>query len=204
MEKAKQWMYYIIIAFISLIALIFLPMVGSSADLDWALPNTTIGWVIWIVVKVIVAGIGVLIFHCFMLQAKINIKDHQRYLEANRILEQYSGAKERIPRSPSKWNSIQYGKKGVSIFIITMLSTIALTQAILTFDYMSMLTYLFTIVMNLIFGILQMKSAEGYWTEEYWEYAQYILKLNTEEKQNGNNTEHGGDLAQLGGAGSQE
>lgn len=204
MEKAKQWMYYIIIAFISLIALIFLPMVGSSANLDWALPNTTIGWIIWIVVKVIVAGIGVLIFHCFMLQAKINIKDHQRYLEANRILEQYSGAKERIPRSPSKWNSIQYGKKGVSIFIITMLSTVALTQAILTFDYMSMLTYLFTIVMNLIFGILQMKSAEGYWTEEYWEYAQYILKLNTEEKQNGNNTEYGCDLAQLGGAGSQE
>lgn len=187
MERMKQWMYYFIIGLISLIALIFLPMVGSSADLAWNVPNTFVGWVVWIAVKCIVAGIGVLIFHCFMLQAKINVKDNPRYIEANQILELYSVKKEHLPRSPQQWNKIQYGRKGLCIFIITLLSTIALTQALLTFDYMSMLTYLFTIVMNLIFGILQMKSAEGYWTDEYWEYAQYIKKINTEDITNGNN-----------------
>lgn len=198
MDKIKQWMYYLIIALISLVTLIFLPMVGSTADLGWNLPNTTVGWVIWIVVKLIVAGIGVLIFHCFMLQAKINIKDDPKYKEANKLLEQCQHRKERIPRSPLVWNRQQYGKKGVSIFVITALSTVALTQAILTFDYMSMLTYLFTIVMNLIFGILQMKSAEEYWTTEYWEHAHYIYKQIMEEKKYGNQTTERDSIAQSG------
>lgn len=204
MEQIKQWMYYFIIGIISLIALIFLPMVGSAADLAWNVPNTFVGWVVWIAVKCIVATIGVLIFHCFMLQAKLNVKDNERYIEANTILENYHYKKERIPRSPQQWNKIQYGRKGICIFVITLLSTIALTQALLTFDYMSMLVYLFTIVMNLIFGILQMKSAEGYWTEEYWEYAQRIKKLNEEEQQHVDQVGQRDSIEELGGTSPQE
>lgn len=33
------------------------------------------------------------------------------------------------------------------------------------------LTYLFTIIMGLIFGVLNMKSAENYWIDEMWHYA---------------------------------
>lgn len=204
MDRLKQWMNYIIIGLISLIALFFLPMVGSSANLGWNIPNTVVGWIVWVAVKLIVATIGVLIFHCFMLQAKINIKDHPRYLEANNLLEKCEKRKLYIPRSPAVWKKQQYGRKGVTIFIVSALSTVALTQAILTFDYMSMLTYLFTIVMNLIFGVLQMKSAEEFWTTEYWDYAQYIYNKFMEEKTNVNNTQERDSIEELGRTSKEE
>lgn len=173
MDKIKQWMYYFIIGIVSLIALCFLPMIGSNIGLNWNLPNTVVGWIVWVTVKIIVAVLNVLIFHCFMLQAKINIKDHEKYHEARELLRQ-TDQKDFVPRSPTTWNKQQYGQKGVTIFITTALSTVALTQAMLTFDWMAMLTYLFTIIMGLIFGIMQMKTAEDYWTDEFWQYAQQV------------------------------
>lgn len=175
MDKVKQWMYYFIIGIVSMIALCFLPMIGSNVGLGWNLPNTVVGWIVWITVKIIVAVLNVLIFHCFMLQAKINIKDNEKYREAQDILR-LSNQKDFIPRSPALWNKQQYGQKGITIFITTALSTIALTQAMLTFDWMAMLTYLFTIIMGLIFGIMQMKTAEDYWTDEFWQYAQQVKR----------------------------
>lgn len=168
-------MYYFIIGLVSMIALCFLPMIGSNVGLGWNLPNTFVGWVVWVTVKLIVAILNVLIFHCFMLQAKINIKDNEKYKEAKTILST-NKVKEFVPRSPNAWNRQQYGQKGVTIFITTALSTVALTQAMLTFDWMSMLTYLFTIVMGLIFGVMQMKTAEDYWTDEFWQYATKVKK----------------------------
>lgn len=175
MDKIKQWMYYFIIGIVSMIALCFLPMIGSNVGLGWNLPNTVVGWIVWITVKLIVAVLNVLIFHCFMLQAKINIKEHEKYQEAREILR-LTEQKDFVPRSPSLWNKQQYGQKGITIFITTALSTVALTQAMLTFDWMAMLTYLFTIIMGLIFGIMQMKTAEDYWTDEFWQYAQQVKR----------------------------
>lgn len=105
-----------------------------------------------------------------MEQAKLNIADNAKYKAANELL--YAIApKIYDPRSPQKFNKEEYGKKGITIFVATALSAVALTQAILSFDYMSMLTYLFTILMGLIFGIIQMKKAEIYWTQEYYDFA---------------------------------
>lgn len=175
MDKIKQWMYYFIIGIVSMIALCFLPMIGSNIGLSWNLPNTFVGWIVWLTVKVIVAVLNVLIFHCFMLQAIINIKDNEKYKEAREILR-LTEQKDFIPRSPAAWNKQQYEQKGITIFITTALSTVALTQAMLTFNWMAMLTYLFTIIMGLIFGIMQMKTAEDYWTDEFWQYAQQIKR----------------------------
>ena len=175
MDKVRQWLYYFIIGIISFISLTFLPMIGSEVGLGWNIPNTTVGWIVWVAIKLIVSILNVLIFHCFMCQAKLNIKDNEKYKEARDILQSMKD-KEVLPRSPRKWNVEQYGMKGTTIFIGTALGTVALTQAILSFDYVSMLTYLFTIVLGLIFGTLSMKNAEEYWTSEYWEYAQMRKK----------------------------
>ena len=51
----------------------------------------------------------------------------------------------------------------------------ALTQAILAFDWISFLVYLFTITMGIIFGVLAMKNAENYWTQEYYDYAVQVV-----------------------------
>lgn len=181
-DKLRIYMYYFIIGIISFVALVFLPMVGTQVGLGWDIPNTTVGWIVWFTVKLIVAIINIMIFHSFMCQAKINVRDDPKYQEAQEILRRIK-VKNYIPRSPKKWNGQQYGKKGTMIFITSALAVVALTQALLTFDWMSMLSYLFTIIMGLIFGVMQMKTAEEYWTDEFWKYAKMVKEENEREEE---------------------
>lgn len=189
LEKIKAGMYYCIIAVISVVALIFLPAIGSTVGIGLALPTTIAGWIVYVTTKLIVAIINVLIFHCFRLQGKLNVKDSDEYKRATELLRMTKNNKKYIPLSPAQWGRRQWGSKGVTIFITSILSVFALTQAILSFDWIAMLTYLFTILMGLIFGILQMKREEEYWTVGYLEYAEYITNNNnnnTEEIKNVN------------------
>lgn len=169
-ERIKQNLYYVIIGIISFLSVAFLPMVGSTIGLGWKLPDTTAGWVVWVVSRLIIATINVLIFYSFMEQAKLNVKDNAHYIEAREILYK-NKKKEHEPQSPQKWQALQYGKKGTTIFISSALSVVALGQAMLTFDWVAMLAYIFTIALGVIFGIMQMKKAEAYWTGEFYEYA---------------------------------
>ena len=172
-EKAKQNMYYILIGIISFISVAFLPMVGSTVGLGWKLPDTPTGWVVWAISRLIIATINVLIFYSFMEQAKLNVAKDPHYIEATEILLKAKKA-DRTPRSPQKWQALQYGKRGTKIFISSAMSVVALGQAILSFDWVSMLAFLFTIAMGVVFGILQMKKAEAYWTDEFYRYALMI------------------------------
>ena len=179
-QTLKQGMYYIIIAVISLISVVFLPMVGTTLGLGWKLPDTTAGWVVWGVSRAIVATINVLLFHSFMEQAKLNIKDNERYKEARDILVKVK-KKEHKPKSPAQWNAAQYGKKGTTIFLSSAMSVVAIGQAVLSYEWATALAYLFTLGMGIIFGIMQMKKAETYWTTEYYEYA--LMRKRMEEEQ---------------------
>ena len=169
-DRIKQNLYYVIIGIISFLSVAFLPMVGSTIGLEWKLPDTTAGWVVWVVSRLIIATINVLIFYSFMEQAKLNVKDNAHYIEAREILYK-NKKKEHEPQSPQKWQALQYGKKGTTIFISSALSVVALGQAMLTFDWVAMLAYVFTIALGVILGIMQMKKAEAYWTGEIYEYA---------------------------------
>lgn len=166
----KKYLYYGLVGVISFIILVFLPMLGSETDIGFAFPNTTSGWCIYILSKIIVSVMNVLIFYCFMEQAKVNVKDDEHYIRANEILEQIID-KKYLPRSPRVWNTQQYSTKAVSIFFTTLMSAFVFTNAILTYDWVTALTYIFTLIFGLIFGVLQMKSAEKYWTNEYYQYA---------------------------------
>lgn len=179
-QSLKQGMYYIIIAVISFISVVFLPMLGSTLGLGWKLPDTTAGWVVWGASRAIVATINVLLFHSFMEQAKLNIKDNEHYKEARDILVKVK-KKEHKPKSPAQWNAAQYGKKGTTIFLSSAMSVVAIGQAVLSYDWATALAYLFTLGMGIIFGIMQMKKAETYWTTEYYEYA--LMKKRMEEEQ---------------------
>ena len=172
-EKAKQNMYYILIGIISFISVAFLPMVGSTVGLSWNLPDTPTGWVVWAISRLIIATINVLIFYSFMEQAKLNVAKDPHYIEATEILLKAKKA-DHTPRSPRKWQALQYGKRGTKIFISSALSVVALGQAILSFDWVSMLAFIFTIAMGIVFGVLQMKKAEAYWTDEFYRYALMI------------------------------
>ena len=172
-DKVKQNMYYILIGIISFISVAFLPMVGSTVGLGWKLPDTPTGWVVWAISRLIIATINVLIFYSFMEQAKLNVAKDPHYIEATEILIKAKKA-DHTPRSPQKWQALQYGKRGTKIFISSAMSVVALGQAILSFDWVSMLAFIFTIAMGVVFGILQMKKAEAYWTDEFYRYALMI------------------------------
>lgn len=180
LDKWKRWQYYIIIATISLIALFILPLIGSEAGLAWKMPNTVAGWIVYVISKLLVATINILIFHCFILQAKSNVQNNKRYCEAVELL--MLDCREIEPRSPNDYFKSIYGKKILMVFTTSMLSAIGLTQAVLTFDWIAMITYFFTIIMGLIFGILQMNATEEYWTEEFYNYAK--MKKNREVNDN--------------------
>ena len=186
MDKVRQWLYYLLIGVISLVSLVFLPMVGSEVGMDWNLPTTPSGWVVWVITKLIVSILNVLLFHCFMEQAKLNVKENPRYKEAFNKLYKVAG-KIYKPRSPKKFNKQEYSTKALTIFIFTALSTVALTQAILSFDYMSLLSYLFTIILGVVFGVIQMKKAELYWTTEFCDFADNFYETHKEEQDNGDN-----------------
>ena len=86
LNKFRTNLYYWIIGIISLIALFFLPALGSSVGIGLALPTTIAGWIVYISTKVIIAIINILIFHCFRLQGKLNISKDPDYIQAKNLL----------------------------------------------------------------------------------------------------------------------
>lgn len=184
-NQYKIYKYYFIIAIISLIAVFFLPMLGTDPAAGFNFPTTVVGWIVYITTKILVAIINMLLFHCFMCQGKLNIKDNPFYIEACEILRKYGFyVDNHAPRSPDEWLNREYRTKGVSITITSVLSAVVLTQAILVFDWVSMLTYLATIVFGVIFGLFQQDAAETYWTEEFWYYAKMIEKQYSQGENN--------------------
>lgn len=145
-------------------------------------PSTVAGWIVYIITQLIMAVVNVLIFHSFICQAKINIRDDTKYNEAKSILQLYI-LKTYVPRSLKQFTKREYGMKGASIAIGTLLAGFALTQAILTYDYVRMLSYLFTVIFGIIFGILEMKKWEEYYTGEFYDYALYYQQQKEKEEE---------------------
>ena len=194
-EKFSLNFYYCLIFLLSLLVMTVAPMFTPSANTDLGIsaifPHSVIGWAIYICTKLFVGVVNLLLFHCFVKQAKLNIKDNEKYIAACKIYEMYH-PKEYNPRGPKEYFGQLYRKKGIMIFLTSMLSAVVLTNAILSFDVTAFVTYSMTIVMGLVFGILKMKEVETYWTGEFYDSA---MKLeNKYQKQedlvNEHSTEH--------------
>ena len=162
-------------ALASLICVFFFPFLGSVINLELQLPNTAAGWIVFIMTKVSVAAINVLIFHCFVSQGKENVKDDPRYLEATKIMQEQE-KKEGKLLSPKEFLGREYGIKGVSVFVLSVLSAFSLSQALLQFDLLMMLTYIFTILGGIIGGWLEMGAVEEFWTFDYLLYAKHCAE----------------------------
>lgn len=173
-EKLKQNTYYLIVGIVSFIALVFLPMLGSDVGIDFNLPTSTRGWVVWITTRLIISTLNVVIFYSFVQQGKVNVRNEETYKEANKILACSKEVKKQQPRAPKVFKTNMVLKKGSSIFFFSALSLFAFSQAILTYDWMTMLGFIFTIIAGIVWGILNMKKVEVYWTEEYYQYALMI------------------------------
>ena len=161
-QKFKDIAYYVIIAVVSFVSVAFLPFVGSSLQGDIVWPQNTIEWMIWIITRLLVSIINIIIFHSFLQQAKINIKEDKNYLLALETLDKVNKHKKLKPRSPGRYFGRTWGTKGFTLFLSSITSSIVLTEAILNFDLMSFLSCIFTVFMAVIFGYLQMRKTEDY------------------------------------------
>ena len=178
MEKFKQYSYYIVIFLVSLISLAVIPFFGKSkVNGGFVFPTDAAGWTIYITLRLIVSTINVLIFDAWIKQAKLNVKDNPKYKEACEILHKVKNKKYK-PMGPTKFFSIEYGKKASSLFITSLLTTIVLTQCILTYDYISAISYGITLLFGCIFGFMEMKKVELYWTETFYDYALEVQSEN--------------------------
>lgn len=172
-ERIKQNIYYLTVLVLSFLTMTVLPFLGSTVGMQLSFPNTIAGWMVYFGAKLIVSVINVLMFDCFIKQAKINVRDDPKFKKANEILGKIKPVY--VPLSPHDWFGKQYRRKGSTIFISSILGSVCLTQALLSYDYISAIVYLFAIIMGCVCGVLQMKKTEIYWTEEYYDYACMVL-----------------------------
>lgn len=172
----NRYLYYALIFILSLVCLFFLPMLGSEAGLEFDLPTTVIGWVVWSVSNLCSAGLNTLMFHFFIKQGKVNIKNDPAYIGANQLLQKNDLRQVEKPLSPREWHAKQYRNKGISLFLFTVLGTISFGQALLVFNFVKFLSQAITLLIGLVFGFMEMKSTEEYWTVEYPEYAELRVK----------------------------
>lgn len=171
-EKLRLNAYYIVIGVISLLVMIFLPLIGSTISLDWNLPDTEAGWIVFIICRLIVSGLNIVIFTSFVEQAKVNVANNENYKKANEILGKVKKNKEYKIVSPKEFFNGIYFKKGITIFITTLGALFAFSQAVFTYSWQDLVTYGFCVIIAIVFGIMTMIKVEIYLTTEYLLYAE--------------------------------
>lgn len=182
-EWFSKYQNYIVIAIISVLALVVLPFLGSTVGLAIILPTTIGGWVVWVLSKLCIVILNVMILHAFIQQAEVNIKDNSKYRAAKEILLDTNEKENIVPLSPKQYFSHLYGKKGTILAITTALSVFGLANAILVFDLVVFITYLLTITTAILFSLFEMKKTEVFWTEDFYLYAKYRQKKLKEEQE---------------------
>lgn len=110
LKNWKNYSNYVIIAVCSILMTVFLPMLGTTVGLAWSIPNTTPGWIVWIVVKLCSGVLSVIILKSFLDQGKKNSLDNPNYIKALQLLNQYK-VEEYAPVGPKKWHRNVFIKK---------------------------------------------------------------------------------------------
>lgn len=176
--------YFIIIGLISLLAVFIPPLFMGclSSDIGMAFPKNAEGWILWSIMNISTAIANISLLVLFKLQAKKNARKDPNFIKANEILNKLAGRKEVfIPRSPTRLNITDYSKKVVAILVSTFTASITLTSLILSFDWMTLLSCLVSIIITICIAWITMLNNEIYWTEEYLLYAEMIAKREEEK-----------------------
>lgn len=183
--KLRQNVYYILIGILSFLVLAFLPMLGSDIDAGWNFPQTTSGWVLWVMTKLAVCTINMLIFHCFIKQGDVNTKKDAERIKAEQMLAILENKKDRpiVPLSPKQFFGREYGKKLPTLIATSVLSLIAFGPALFMFDAVVFCSYLFTVIMAIVFGVLEMKKVEEYYCIDLLKYAEYRVEKDEKDRQ---------------------
>jgi len=196
--KINDYAYYAIIGLISLL-IVFIPplfMGCLQSDIGIAFPKSLEGWILWWILNGSTAIANVCLLVLFKLQAKKNARNDPNFKRANEILNRLAGRKEVfVPRSPARMNFTDYSKKIICIVIASVTSSVTLTSLILSFDWLTLLSCLVSIIITLCVSWITMLNNEVYWTEEYILYAEMVeKKLKQEPSKDGEVTKSQEDI----------
>ena len=168
-EAFKNYKNYGIIIVLTLITVTVFPLLGTQVGMEANYPNTVAGWIVWSVIKIALCVDNIFIFQAFVDQAELNVQYEPRYIEAREIVRKYRIGKY-SPMSPEERRKKMFSKK-VIITILTSLISVALTEAILKYNFADLIAYTISMLMAVVFGILSMADQEKYWIEEFYDYA---------------------------------
>ena len=181
-QRAKMHIYYILIFVLSMVAMFILPFFQSTISGEFIFPDTWWGWVMFITPKVLTSILNIMIFYSFMQQAKLNVRGEEHFVKANEILGKIKSSTY-VPQSPTKWQRAQYTKKGATLFLTTAVTLFTIGEMILTFNWTTFISHIVTIISGIVFGFMQMMTAEDYWTGEYYDYAIRVQDALEKEKE---------------------
>lgn len=176
--------YFIIIGLVSMLTIFIPPLFMGclSSDIGLAFPKNLEGWILWIIMNGSTAAANISLLVLFKLQAKKNSRNDPKFIKANELLNRLSGEKEVfVPRSPARMNIGDYTKKIVAIIISTLLASVTITSLILSFDWMTLLSCLISIIITLCISWITMVNNEEYWCEEYILYAEMMERKHKEK-----------------------
>lgn len=179
-ETFKNYFNYGIVAIVSLLVLIVAPALESAITGKLTYPTTVQGWIFWSVGRIAVTVINIIIFTALDNQSEVNAKDNENYQMAKKLLTD-NEAEQKKALSPEQLKKRTYLKKIPSIIIGSALSLVALSQIIFNYSLATLVSYIFTVVMDIAFGVWHMIDKEiNYWSDEYLRYA--IQKAEEQQK----------------------
>ena len=127
-------------------------------------------WYEW-VFTIISEVLSITTFIGFSIQGKLNVKDDARKLEADKILGKLK-IKETKPQSPKSFESKAYISKAIMVSITTVGTCMLVPVIAINFNIAMLMSLTISSMTSIVFGILNMKSFEDYYTHEYVRYAE--------------------------------
>ena len=166
----NKWLPLIVIMLLQGISLICLPMFDFSSEnneiIRWHNPE----WYEW-VFTIINEVLTITTFIGFSIQGKLNVKDDVRKLEADRILGKLK-VKDAKPQSPKSFESRAYISKGIMVTITSIGTCLLVPVIAIHFNVATLMSLVISSMTSIVFGILNMKHFEDYYTHEYVRYAE--------------------------------
>lgn len=182
----KQYFNYGIVAITSMLVLIVAPALESAITGELNYPDTLQGWIFWAVGRVAVTVLNLVIFIALDNQSEINARNNENYIKAKEILAS-DKAQQKIARSPKQIKTHDLLAKIPFIILGSAATLIALSQIILHYSLATLISYVFTVVMDIIWAVWHMIQKEvDYWSDEFLRYA-----LKVQQGQKGSEAEIG-------------
>lgn len=178
-DTFKQYFNYGIVAITSMLVLVVAPALESAITGELNYPDTLQGWIFWAVGRVAVTVLNLVIFIALDNQSEINARNNENYIRAKEILA--TDKKLQIKaRSPKQIKRHDLLGKIPFIIIGSAATLVALSQIILHYSLATLISYIFTVVVDIIWAVWHMIQKEvDYWSDEYLRYA---LRVQEEQK----------------------